>query len=99
MRTPTVAAPLEKLFSEDDRRFSINESTIPGAGRGLFAAHPLAEGDRLEVIGPLTRADTPADVCTAYADRHKFRVGELLLVPLGYGGLVNYSDPPNMKKV
>lgn len=87
------------LFSEDDGRFLIGPSTIPGAGRGLFAKEPLAQGDRLEVIGALVRADTPADTCSAYADRHKFRVGELLLIPLGYGGLVNYGDPPNMKKV
>jgi hypothetical protein len=95
----SVATPDLTIFSEDDRRFSIDESTIPGAGRGLFAEEPLAEGDRLEVIGALIRADRPADACTAYADRHKFRVGEFLLIPLGYGGLVNYSDPPNMRKV
>ena len=99
MRTPAVATPEVKLFNEDDHRFSIDQSTIPGAGNGLFAKEPLAEGDWLEVIGALIRADTPSDLCSAYADRHKFRVGELLLIPLGYGGLVNYSDTPNMKKV
>jgi hypothetical protein len=94
-----VTTPDVILFSEDDSRFSVGPSTIPGAGRGLFAREPLAQGDRLEVVGALIRADTPADTCSAYADRHKFRVGELLLVPLGYGGLVNYGDPPNMRKV
>jgi hypothetical protein len=94
-----LVTPDVPLFSEDDDRFSIDQSTIPGAGVGLFAREPLAQGDRLEVIGALIRADTPADACTAYANRHKFRVGAFLLIPLGYGGLVNYADPPNMKKV
>ena len=70
-----MATPDVRFFHEDDHRFSIDRSTIPGAGNGLFANEPLAEGDRLEVIGPLIRAETPSDLCTAYADRHKFRVG------------------------
>jgi hypothetical protein len=94
-----VSQPDDALFDEEDPRFLIDRSTVPGAGVGLFAREPLAEGDRLEVIGPLVRADSPSDVCTTYANRHKFRVRELLLIPLGYGGLVNYSDQPNMKKV
>jgi hypothetical protein len=99
MRAGTMSRPDGNLFSEEDPRFVIDGSTIPGAGVGLFAKEPLAEGVRLEVIGALILADSPSDVCTTYANRHKFRVGEYLLVPLGYGGLVNYSDSPNMKKV
>jgi hypothetical protein len=99
MRTATVSSPVVNLFSEDDPRFLIDRSTIPGAGNGLFTKEPLAEGDRLEVLGVLVPADSPSDACTSYANRHKFRVRELLLIPLGYGGIVNYSGSPNMKKV
>ncbi len=87
------------LFVEADPRFFIDRSTIPGAGDGLFAREALAEGDRLEVIGALIAADSCADVCTSYANHYKFRVGAFLLVPLGFGSLVNYSDSPNLTKV
>jgi hypothetical protein len=98
-RTGTVSGPDGNLFGEEDPRFVIDRSTIPGAGNGLFTKEPLAEGDRLEAIGVLIKADSPSDACTTYANRYKFRVGELLLMPLGYASLVNYSDSPNMKKV
>jgi hypothetical protein len=87
------------LFSEDDPRFTIDRSTISGAGNGVFTRATFAEGDRFEVIGALIRADSPSDVCTAYADLHKFRVGEFLLIPVGYGGLVNHSRTPNLEKI
>jgi hypothetical protein len=74
-------------------------SKIPGAGKGLFAKVPLAQGDRLEVIGVLVPPGSTSDVCTQYADRYKFRVGDFLLVPLGFGGMVNHSRNPNMEKV
>src|SRR5687767_9550835 len=82
-----------------DDRFYIRASTIPGAGRGLFARQPLRIGDRLEVIGCLVAAASIADSCTAYADEHKFRVGDKLLLPFGYGGMVNHSLNGNMEKV
>jgi hypothetical protein len=86
-------------IAEKDERFYVDVSTIPGAGKGLFARIPLAAGDRLEVIGVLVPAGSASDVCTQYADRYKFRVNELLLLPLGYGGLVNHSKRANMEKV
>ena len=84
---------------ENDERFYVDVSTIPGAGNGLFAKIPLGEGDRLEVIGVLVPAGSPSDVCSRYADHYKFRVGDLLLIPLGFGGMVNHSKRPNMEKV
>jgi hypothetical protein len=87
-------------IAESDPRFYIADSGIPGAGRGLFAKVPLVAGDQLQVIGVLIPADTTSDECTRYADEHKFRVGDLLLIPVGYGAMVNYSSQaPNMEKV
>ncbi len=86
-------------ITENDDRFYVDVSTLPGAGNGLFARTPLDEGDRLEVIGVLVPAGSTSDACTRYADPHKFRVGDLLLIPLGYGGMVNHSQRPNMEKV
>ena len=59
----------------------------------------MREGERLEVVGPDPCADLVADACTAYADQHKFRVGDLLLIPVGYGGMVNHSRTPNLQKI
>ncbi len=84
---------------ENDERFYVDVSTLHGAGNGLFARIPLDEGDRLEVIGVLVPAGSASDVCSRYADRYKFRVGALLLIPLGFGGMVNHSQRPNMEKV
>ena len=87
------------LVEETDHRFEVRGSTIPGAGRGLFARVFLLIGNRLEVVGVLVPADSPADACTQYADHHKFRVGDNLLIPLGFGAMVNHSTTPNMMKV
>ena len=87
------------VIDEIDPRFVIGESTIRGAGHGLFARVALGIGDRLEVIGVFVQPNSIADRCTYYADQHKFRVGDYLLIPLGYGGMVNHSSNPNMEKV
>jgi hypothetical protein len=34
-----------------------------------------------------------------YEQRTRLRVGDLLLIPLGFGGMVNHSKHPNMEKV
>ena len=87
------------VIAEGDERFYVNTSTISGAGDGLFAKTFLAEGERLEVIGVLVPAGSVSDICTRYADCYKFRAGDLLLIPLGFGGMVNHSRNPNLKKV
>ena len=88
-------------MSEQDSRFVIAASTVPGAGRGLFARVPLAPGDVLRVAGVLVEAGSVADDYTRYADAYKFRVGEQqLLIPVGYAALVNHSAAnPNLEKV
>lgn len=87
------------IVEETDDRFHVAESTILGGGNGLFAKVPLAEGDSLAVIGVLVKQDSPSDRCTHYADEHKLRVGDYLLIPLGYGAMVNHSLTPNLEKV
>ncbi len=88
------------LVNEEDGRFYVADSTIPGAGNGLFTKVPIRKGDRLEVIGVLVRRDSPSDRCSHFCDHHKFRVGEdMLLIPLGFGGMVNHSPTPNLQKV
>ncbi len=85
--------------NETDERLYIADSTISGAGKGLFAKAPLAAGETVEVIGVLIPATSVSDECTRYADPYKFRVGDSLLIPVGYGAIANHSSAPNMEKV
>lgn len=87
------------VLKETDERFEVRASTIPGAGEGLFARAPLRAGDRLEAIGVLVQSGSLEDRCTAFADEYKLRVGDFLLLPLGYAGKLNHSDQPNLAKV
>ncbi|MPZ16540.1 MAG: SET domain-containing protein-lysine N-methyltransferase [Luteitalea sp.] len=87
------------VVNEDDDRFSIAESSTPGAGDGLFARVPLEKGARLRVVGVRVAPNSVADRCTRYADEHKYRVGDSLLIPLGYGAMANHSSTPNVAKV
>src|SRR5688500_13449887 len=88
------------IGNEDDPRVFVADSTIRAGGSGLFAKVRLARGDRFTVIGVLIERGTETDKCTHFADQHKLRVGEdYLLIPLGYGGMINHSSNPNMEKV
>ncbi len=87
------------LVEEAETRVYIAKSSIPRAGKGLFAKTPLAEGDTLEVVGVLVRAGSVEDEATRYADPYKFRAGEHLLIPTGLAAMVNHSTAPNMEKV
>lgn len=86
------------FLNEADDRFELRPSTVPGAGLGVFARVDLPAGATLEVIGVLVRRESVSDRCTHFADCHKFRVGDMLLIPVGYGGLVNHSHAPNLEK-
>jgi SET domain-containing protein len=87
------------ILQETDERFEIGASTIPGAGRGLFARVAMVPGERLAIKGVLVQPESAADASTRYADEYKFRVGDYLLIPVGYAGLVNHSPTPNLEKV
>jgi hypothetical protein len=87
------------MLDETDDRFYAAPSTLPGAGRGLFARVPLRTGERLAVVGVLVRRDSDADRYTAFADEYKFRAGDYLLIPCGIAGMANHSAQPNLEKV
>lgn len=88
------------LLDEPDERFAVGPSTVPEAGLGLFARVDLPAGATLAVVGVLVRRDSAADSCTHFADHHKFRVGDdLLLIPTGFAALVNHSPTPNLERL
>ncbi len=83
-------------MNELDNRFYLKQSTVPGAGLGVFARASLSKGDCLEVMGVRVKPASVADACSAFADRHKFVHADQLIIPLGFAGMVNHSDQPNM---
>lgn len=88
------------FIEENDNRYSIKESSIPNAGWGCFANVLLKKGDWLEVIGVYVKTDGLADKCTHYAKRYKFAGSPKMnakIVPMGFGGMVNHSDDPNLQ--
>jgi hypothetical protein len=87
------------FVEETDDRFELRPSTVPGAGLGVFARIDLPMGSTLEVIGVRVKRERLSDFCTHFADHHKFRVGDQLLIPLGFGGLVNHAPNPNLDKL
>lgn len=88
-----------KIFDETDSRFYLDQSTISGAGTGLFSAHELPAGEMIRALGCYLIPDSQLDQCTAYADEYKLRVDDLLLIPVGPAAMVNHSDSPNLEKV
>ena len=86
-------------LDEADDRFMAGPSSLPGAGRGLFARLPLRAGERLAVIGVRVRRGSAADGYTSFADEYKIRAGDDLLIPCGIAALANHSAQPNLAKV
>lgn len=81
---------------ENDPRFYIKNSTLPGAGLGLFAKQPLKQGQWLEIIGVMVERNTAADQCTAFANEYKFgsKYDEEIwhIIPLGYAAIINQAN-------
>ena len=89
---------MNPFLEETDDRFELRPSTIPAAGLGVFAKVELPQGTVLAVLGVFVPSLSIADRCTHFADHHKFRLGDKLLIPIGFGGLVNHSTQPNLEK-
>lgn len=99
------------FFEETDNRFYIKDSTISGANKGLFANEKIRKGDYLEISGVLVKRQSVADICTQYANNYKFAarvkryadgkvdIGDNLIVPLGYAGIVNHAKDKESQNV
>lgn len=91
------------IFEENDDRFYIKESTVNRAGKGLFAKRDIKKNDWLEITGVLVERGSIADECTYYSNAYKFAanvvrkgdkvdVGQFVIVPMGYAGIVNHAE-------
>ena len=96
------------IFEETDDRFYIATSNIPNAGRGLFAARQIKQGEVLFVSGVLVERGSEADKTTYFLDTYKFAAdpkvkdneidyGKYVICPLGYAALVNHSTTNNVE--
>lgn len=75
------------------QKFHVDTSTIPGAGRGVFARIDLKKGEALEILGVKVKHGSLEDSCTRYAYHYKFFADsrENSLIPVGFGGMVNQA--------
>jgi len=92
------------LIEETDKRFYIKESTLPNAGFGLFAKEFLKKDDFLEIIGVQVPKNGISDQCTHFAGNYKFAAlqkpgFDRLVVPLGYGGMINHVENESKRNV
>jgi SET domain-containing protein len=94
-----IAPDPPAMLEERDDRFYVDRSTIPDAGQGLFARVPLARGETLEVIGVLVARESVSDRCSHYTDPYKFRMNGALLIPVGYGAMVNHATEANVEQL
>ena len=86
------------------KAYRIDTSTIPGAGRGGFAARPLKRGDTIANFTTATLKQSPAEFKASYPDKknkptHSARVGQFYYTALGTGkrthsavGLINRAS-------
>ena len=98
-------------YDENDDRFYIKESTIKGAGKGLFARRSIKKGDHIEISGVIVERDSYADKCTTFANQYKFALdviklgsgdivtGNKMVIPLGFSGMVNHMDEEAKRNV
>lgn len=93
-----------RTIEETDERFTVGDSTIPGAGNGLFAVELIPKGEYLEIIGVQVDVAGISHLSTKYADRYKFAAEpskqfQHAIIPIGYAAFVNQSPTPDQQNV
>jgi hypothetical protein len=82
------------IISETDPRFYIKDSSIEGAGSGVFSQKKIQKGNYLEIIGVMVKSDSTAHACTQYANKYKFASNEEIthqIVPMGFAAIINHA--------
>jgi hypothetical protein len=100
-----------QTFHENDDRFYIKDSTIIGAGKGLFARKKILQDDKIMIKGVLVEKDSYADQCTRFSNSYKFAAsltvlpngdidtGNFLIIPLGFSAIVNHIEEETKRNV
>ena len=82
-KRPTCRTP---PYCASHKAYCIDTSTIPGAGRGGFAARPLKKGDTIANYTTATVKQSPAEFKASYPDgrgTHTARIGQFFYTALG----------------
>ena len=82
------------VISETDPRFYIKDSSIEGAGSGVFSQKKIQKGNYLEIIGVMVKSDSTAHTCTQYANKYKFSSNEEIthqIIPMGFAAIINHA--------
>lgn len=87
------------FLEETDHRFYIDHSTLPNAGKGLFAKEKIQKGDRINILGVSLKRRDISDFCTEYANRHKYSYKDLVIIPVGYAAMINFHPEKNSENV
>lgn len=74
--------------------------TYPGMGRGVYSTVPISSGAIVEVspVIPLTAKDWQS-IKNTLLESYVYawgKNGRYVALPLGYGGLFNHADDPNL---
>ena len=76
-------------YCSSHKAYRIDTSTIPGAGRGGFAARPLKRGDTIaNYTTAITLKQSPAEFKASFSDKkikptHTARIGQFFYTALG----------------
>ena len=75
-------------YCASHKAYRIDQSTIPGAGRGGFAARSLKRGDTIANFTTATLKQSPAEFKASYPDKknkptHSARVGQFYYTAMG----------------
>ena len=81
---------------ETSKKIYISESSIPNAGRGVFAKQGIAKDETIELC-PVIRVplDDSSNKKGAVLVDYFFYFGDRLAVCLGFGSIYNHSYEPN----
>ncbi len=86
---------MDKIESTD--KIFVSQSSIPNAGRGVFAKQALGKGEVIEVCPvievPLT--DSSNDNDQGLLTNYFFYFGDGLAIVLGFGSIYNHAYEPN----
>jgi len=82
---------------EPSERIFVSESTIPDAGRGVFAKEAISLGGVIEIcpVIEVPLSDSSNDDEKGLLTNYFFYFGDGLAMVLGYGSLYNHSYQPN----
>lgn len=79
---------IQRINEDTDDRLYVDYSTIPNVGKGVFAKRPIGIGEIIEIQGIVFKSGGILDKCSASYDGSKLRIGEDIIMLLGYSAMI-----------